>query len=121
MSIQITLSNEVEIHFLGSYVKKHTTILVLDEWTFVSAIFSFIRVNGNPNAEVISEIIVGTNTLTFAASTEDVSNLPDPGPSALFQIGGSPSFVGEISTINFYNPGAVIAPRKDNFIEIHIY
>jgi len=121
MSIQITPSQQLEIHFLGSYVKKHTTVLVLNEWTFVGSTFSFIRVNGKSIAEVTSDIIVGTNSLTFAASTESVSKLPDPGPSAFFQIGGSPSFIGEISSINFYNPGAVIAPRKDNFIDTYLY
>jgi len=121
MSIQITPSNEVETRFSNLYVKKHAAPLVFDKWTFVSATFSYVKLAASTTVQVISNIIVGTNSSTFTSINLDSSALPGPGPSAVFRIGGSQSFIGEISTINFYNPGGVISPRKDNLIEKNIY
>jgi len=67
-----------------------------------------------------SNIMIGTNSLTFGFGVGVVSNLPNPGSTVLFRFGGSSSFIGEISTINFYNPGALIPSRKNN-LEIQIY
>jgi len=115
MKIQITQSREIKIDFLNSYVQKHTTLLVLDEWTFVSATFLYLAPKTVNYIQVCSNIIVGTNSLTFDPDIVSTSKFPGPGPSALFRIGGSPSFIGEISNMNFYNPGALIPPGKHSF------
>ena len=121
MSIQITPSNEVEARFPNSNVKKHAAALVFDKWTFVSATFSYVKPTASNLLEVTRNIIVGTNSSTFTSNSVGSSALPGSGPSAVFRIGGSPTFIGEISTINFYNPGGVIPPGKDNPIEKNIY
>ena len=115
IKIQITPSRKIKINFLDSYVETHPDPLVLDEWTFVNASFFYAGQELFDYIEIFSNIIVGTNSLNFDSDELNFSDLPDAGPSALFRIGGSPSFIGEISNINFYNPGGVIPPRKDNF------
>jgi len=115
MSIQITPSNQIKTHFTNSYVQTHPVPLVLNKWTFVSATFYYIIFKTNNIAEIFSNTIVGTNSLSFDIEKVDASNLPDSSPPEIFRIGGSSSFIGEISLINFYTPAGVVPPRKDNF------
>ena len=111
MTIKILPSRKIEVGF-GGKTPEHGNTLVLDKWTLVVATFSYYK---NQNfGSAICDLMVGT-TLKENAVWEllNLLNLPRFAVSDKMRIGGSPSFVGELSTINIYGPGALLPPGMD--------
>jgi len=66
------------------------------------------------SGHVICDVIVGT-TRKNVISKNTISSLPSFDVSDKIKIGGSSSFIGELSAINIYAPGAIISPGINDF------
>jgi len=110
MSLKILPSRKIVVDFEGQ-TGQHNNALVLDEWTLVVATFSYLKIPILIKGLFFCDLIVGTTLKENAIEKSfGIPNLPTFAVSDEIKIGGSPSFVGELSTLNIYGPGARLPP-----------
>ena len=108
MTLKISPTRRIRAEFEGQ-TRQHSDELVLDEWTFVVAAFSYYKMPTLDSGRALCDLVVGTTMLENAISKDLYSSFPTFEVSDKIKIGGSPSFVGELSAINIY-AGAFISP-----------
>jgi len=114
MSLKINNQRRILVGFRGGS-GTHSTALVNGAWTSISATFSYSS-SLSPSTDSYSNchLTVGTTSISLA---DVATNTPLTFNSAsdIVRIGGSPSFMGDLSSINIFSPRTFPSICKTSF------